>query len=498
MEKKEVMKILKDFYDKSALFSVRTALDTVIPELAEPEDERTRKAIINVFASHKEYENFFGVSVEDILAWLEKQGNSAKECLNLPHFTFDDVLALQCCMETVKKVQEDKELYEQLQSLHNRLHDAYWLEKQGQTFTKKDVDDAYLKGVCDTKQKLEKQGEQHPKFRIDDWVVDNYWHDVKKVSEITEDGYRFNNGDSASFEHANEYIRLWTIQDAKDGDVLVCESGERTFECLFIFKLIADREVHEYCSYRTIDKHFSLKNSFLGYVDNVYHPATKEQRDQLEKAMADAGYIFDFERKELKEIEQKSADNIESSAFKNKLLELFQKFRYIKEGVPTNGDIIDYVDAHIHELIDTMQKPAEWSEEEKKRIDRIINVLDWAEDKGRISYSDWEDYVTYVRCLRPQPNIKWYKLDDNMQKKIINYFECQREIEPTRKDILNTWIDWLKSLRPQNRWKPSEEQMEVLNEILNFAANHESFHWNDYIFGTLNKLIRQLKRLREE
>ena len=39
MEKKEAMKILKDFHDKSALFSVRTALDTVIPELNESEDE---------------------------------------------------------------------------------------------------------------------------------------------------------------------------------------------------------------------------------------------------------------------------------------------------------------------------------------------------------------------------------------------------------------------------------------------------------------------------
>ena len=35
-----------------------------------------------------------------------------------------------------------------------------WLEKQGQTFTKKDVDDAYLKGVCDAKHELKKQGEQ--------------------------------------------------------------------------------------------------------------------------------------------------------------------------------------------------------------------------------------------------------------------------------------------------------------------------------------------------
>ena len=40
MEKKEAMKILKDFHDKSALFSVRTALDTIIPELAESEDKR--------------------------------------------------------------------------------------------------------------------------------------------------------------------------------------------------------------------------------------------------------------------------------------------------------------------------------------------------------------------------------------------------------------------------------------------------------------------------
>ena len=41
-----------------------------------------------------------------------------------------------------------------------------WLEKQGQTFTKKDVDDAYLKGVCDTKQELEKQGKNTSKWEL--------------------------------------------------------------------------------------------------------------------------------------------------------------------------------------------------------------------------------------------------------------------------------------------------------------------------------------------
>lgn len=40
-------------------------------------------------------------------------------------FTFDDVLAIQCCMETVKKVQEDKALYDKLLNLHDRLYDVY-------------------------------------------------------------------------------------------------------------------------------------------------------------------------------------------------------------------------------------------------------------------------------------------------------------------------------------------------------------------------------------
>ena len=61
--------------------------------------------------------------------WLEKQGEQKKQ-VHFPKFTFDDVLALQCCMETVEKVQEDKELYEQLNLIHNKIYDAYWLEKQ--------------------------------------------------------------------------------------------------------------------------------------------------------------------------------------------------------------------------------------------------------------------------------------------------------------------------------------------------------------------------------
>ena len=104
MERKEAIEIIKKNYPDSSFTMLREALETLIPELKESEDERISKALIEHFAcSHSSMYPYKGFTKKQILAWLEKQG---------------------------------------------------------QTFTKKDVDDAYLKGVCDTKQVLEKQGEQ--------------------------------------------------------------------------------------------------------------------------------------------------------------------------------------------------------------------------------------------------------------------------------------------------------------------------------------------------
>jgi len=58
----EVRKMLCDAY----IAGNNNALDD--------KDEEIRNALINVFATHKDYEVFFGVSTKDIRAWLEKQG----------------------------------------------------------------------------------------------------------------------------------------------------------------------------------------------------------------------------------------------------------------------------------------------------------------------------------------------------------------------------------------------------------------------------------------
>ena len=78
MEKKEAMEILKDFHDRSALFSVRTALETLIPELVKSEDERIKKDIIIVL--EREATRCFKETgsmpqwYDRSIAWLEKQG----------------------------------------------------------------------------------------------------------------------------------------------------------------------------------------------------------------------------------------------------------------------------------------------------------------------------------------------------------------------------------------------------------------------------------------
>ena len=47
---------------------------------------------------------------------------------------------------------------------------------------KKDIDDAYLKGVCDAKNELEKQGEQKPAWsEKDDMMIEETLYLAKNV-----------------------------------------------------------------------------------------------------------------------------------------------------------------------------------------------------------------------------------------------------------------------------------------------------------------------------
>ena len=91
-------------------------------------------------------------------------------------------------------------------------------------------------------------------------------------------------------------MHLWTVQDAKDGDILATSAGA------FIYNGNNGGGSYpgSYCGINTLGS-FQMGVEHHWTRKKVY-PATKEQRDTLMKAMNDAGYKWDAEKKELKKL----------------------------------------------------------------------------------------------------------------------------------------------------------------------------------------------------
>jgi len=157
---------------------------------------------------------------------------------------------------------------------------------------------------------LEKQCEKptdkiKPKFKVGDWVTngDYTWKiiDVKVLDYILQS----KNGEIVddTISYVDEEFNLWTIKDAKDGDVL------STTKNIFIYNGNYNRYSNAlggYCSVKHNGRGLFIPEEdekcrdcrIIGISDAT--PATKEQSDTLIKAMNKAGWEFDFEKKELK------------------------------------------------------------------------------------------------------------------------------------------------------------------------------------------------------
>ena len=141
--------------------------------------------------------------------------------------------------------------------------------------------------------------------------------------------------------------------------------------------------------------------------------------------------------------------------------------------------------------------PVEWTKDEKenwnKRLDRIIDVLDYAAEKGRISESDRDDYTIMLKALRPQSKHEWNEEDSrilgNLKSELTNLVArglIKRETE-------DKYVSWLDSIKPQNRWKPRKEQIGALDHAINCYAISFPTHKED--IGALMLMKERLKEL---
>ena len=76
-EYKEIVGKLKMayLYAQTGSTETKAVLEDILPELKESKDERIRKTLIDYFEHHTvAIKIFYGIRVDDILAWLEKQG----------------------------------------------------------------------------------------------------------------------------------------------------------------------------------------------------------------------------------------------------------------------------------------------------------------------------------------------------------------------------------------------------------------------------------------
>lgn len=151
-----------------------------------------------------------------------------------------------------------------------------------------------------------------PKFQNGQWIV---WQNKCYKVNYNGCGYELidQNGLRTSLEYGtvDENAHLWTIEDAKDGDVLFAENFDNIGGCVFLFKGLdswkfdaeGDKAVSTgYCCASITESgstDFGIQGPDCVEIKRV-HPATKEQRDLLFYKMKESGYEWDAEKKELK------------------------------------------------------------------------------------------------------------------------------------------------------------------------------------------------------
>ena len=247
----------------------------LLPEL-ESEDERIKKSLIDYLKERKNGESYgqYVLRYDRWIAWLEKQeqskktsiwkhwkngiaGNGEGKAIFLikrgSSYSLSSCLSFECD-------------YIELSELENLM-----LEKQPQLQLKSKfkIGDWVTNGACT--------------WRIDSIEDDMYYNDCGKFSC---------GGDIKSID---EQYHLWTIEDAKPGDVLNANG-------IFIYKKHDKDCVYFYCG-------INLTGEFIcTCVDDIWsnnykvYPATKEQYDLLFKKIQESGYEWDTEKKMLKNI----------------------------------------------------------------------------------------------------------------------------------------------------------------------------------------------------
>ena len=282
-------------------------IEEIFPELKESKDKKIREAILKGLIDCRDapdlgWSNFGGIHIDDCIAWLEKQGDKDKLIQELGEYKVKYTQEVLEKHITSMSNKDDERLRKNTIAFlkdfaelgyENAVECIAWLEKQGETTPILSNSSNIGKNEQKSADKIE------PKFKISDWVVNKFgdsWH----IDSFDKKNYQVSDG-KGNYNYfpisKQDEMHLWTIQDVRDGDVIFYDEG-----WICIFKCIHGIWYSSYC-FITDDGEFHTgyeRHAVDSTIHGNAHPATKEQRDIIMKAMNDDGYKWDSEKKELK------------------------------------------------------------------------------------------------------------------------------------------------------------------------------------------------------
>lgn len=385
-------------------------IDTILGELTGSEDEKVRKALIEMVHDTTGDSLWidYNVHKEDALAWLEKQGEKPSA------IRWYDASLIPKEMEEllVEWDSEDATWHEiafyhadtktfwngtrQVENVKRWCYIIDLLEKQGEAYTKRDVDDAWLKGMCDAKRELEKQKDTN--------VFDVPKISIKDAIEVTS--------------------RMQYIEDD--------------------MKPIADFVI-DYASWNL-------------HKDEWNQPVLEVPLFRVLDALIQRGKPYcECSQNIEKQSEQKPADTVELKCEESKT-------KVFDAPTPFEDKLYAFVLA-CEILVDPSKR--------EFILEHSQEILDAAKEQ-----------------IGKEQSSTWSEKDEEMRLTVLQDLQNIKESYPNVN--VEPEFNWLKSLKPQNRWKPSDEQMEALKNAIHikpFENPSDSILWG---------LYEQLKKLREE
>ena len=253
-------------------------------------DEKTRAEIIDFLQGCMKQGC---CDVDKWIAWIEEQSESVKSCWKPSK---EQLEAFNHFVRSIGESGYASHYDNNTKLLYSLLHDLEQLEKQGeQNYEFNGI--AESRPAKGTLKNLVSEVKE-PKFKIGDWII-NESCDICLITDIDlENGYyicesnRFGNTEG-DIDLTDKAFRLWSIADAKDGDVLCVKYGNDEMPFIFTGK----QDDVAYCALNSFGEFVLSLAEWL--LNACVLPATKEQRKILFQKMKEANYSWDTETKKL-------------------------------------------------------------------------------------------------------------------------------------------------------------------------------------------------------